>query len=602
MKRNLQLPRSSRQETLETISRNRLALLFDPEVFELRPEQQRDKGIDVVGEIKQGVEYTGFRFAIQLKSTESAKKQKDGSVPYPIAVSNLNYLLNFGLPGYYILYDLPGDQFYIISVAEVYRELQQKYHPDQLPKTYKVKFRQVLDQPQLDLIYKETFETGTLLKKLNLHWRSGSGNEPRPGGLVIDELQDVYSVEQNIAFIEQFGIHLLNSHRFFQVVEIEQRTHPRNKASAQFNMICGIAYYHQASLFKAVELLKLAVSEIDTLHPEDSNMLSYTLLHAKYLLGMVDQQVFRQEKARLVSNEHAGTFLQLEHLTDRFFESDDPDQGRRIRMFYDEAMRIIAKHPDFHDMRVVAYAKVLNLEATLLLHELAKNALHTLGRKTDVYRDVLTEEWIDLDTQFLGQIKQLHDYALKHQNFLAISNLMMEQNEWQFRKIYHYHAFNNWVREFQGFGATLSAHDTMFLRNLLQDVDKITVNYDRLQHRENQFNSLRTRYEILHFLRDQEAMAECAAEMEKLIDTYDLNVLRRSFDLMRQGDMRHQKFFIDLAQRRAALDRIAINGGFADLLYGDVDAAMNAALKRQPKWSLTELLPLNFPEENTGVV
>ena len=81
-----------------------------------------------------------------------------------------------------MLYDFPADQFYIISVAEVFRELQQKYRPDQLPKTYKVKFRQSLDQSQLDAIYKETFETGTLLKKLNVHLRASSGNEPRPSG------------------------------------------------------------------------------------------------------------------------------------------------------------------------------------------------------------------------------------------------------------------------------------------------------------------------------------------------------------------------------------------------------------------------------------
>src|ERR1700712_5346558 len=162
MNRNPQLPRSSRQETLETISRNKLALLFDPALFELRDEHQRDKGIDIIGEIKQDGVYTNFRFAVQLKSTESVKKQKDGSISYPIEVSNLNYLLNFGLPGYYMLYNFPEDQFYIISVNEVFRELQQKYLPDQLPKTYKVKFRQSLDQSQLDAIYKETFESGTL--------------------------------------------------------------------------------------------------------------------------------------------------------------------------------------------------------------------------------------------------------------------------------------------------------------------------------------------------------------------------------------------------------------------------------------------------------
>jgi hypothetical protein len=66
-----------------------------------------------------------------------------------------------------------------------------------------------------------------------------SENERPVTGFVIDELQDVYSVEQNIAFIEQVGHHLLNQHALPQIIDIEQRSHPRGRASAIFNMICG---------------------------------------------------------------------------------------------------------------------------------------------------------------------------------------------------------------------------------------------------------------------------------------------------------------------------------------------------------------------------
>src|SRR5690606_15402074 len=123
-------------------------------------------------------------------------------------------LINFGLPGFYILYDYPASQFYIASVAVVYRGLLKKHHPDHLPKTYKVKFTQVLDQQQIDLIYKETFENGTLLKKLAAHLRIQTSNAQSPKGFVIDEQQDVYSVEQNIEFIDQVGYDLLNQHAF----------------------------------------------------------------------------------------------------------------------------------------------------------------------------------------------------------------------------------------------------------------------------------------------------------------------------------------------------------------------------------------------------
>lgn len=435
MSRNANLPISSRQETLETISRNQLALLFDPSVFELRAENQRDKGVDIIGEIKQNGVYTNFRFAVQLKSTESVKKQRDNSISYPVEVSNLNYLLNFGLPGFYILYYYPANQFYIASVAEVYRSLLKKHTPDNLPKTYKVQFIQVLDQQQIDGIYKETFENGMLLKKLSVHMRIQADGDQPAKGFVIDELRDVYSVEQNVAFIEQVGYQLLNEHAFSQIVEIEQRTHPRGKASPTFNMICGVAYYHQANLFKAIELLKLAYSEIDSLYQEDQSMLSYILAHAKYLLGLTSEPDFRKETAGIVANENGGTFLQLENLHNQFIGSKESEQGTRIKKYYDGVMRIVNKHPEFDDMRVVAYAKILHVESTLLLHELAKNALLTMGRKNDAFRDLLVADWLKFDNQFLSQLQQLYGYALKHRNFLALSNLIMEKIEWEFAKM-----------------------------------------------------------------------------------------------------------------------------------------------------------------------
>lgn len=76
---SLPLPASSSAETLETVSRTKLCLLFDPALFEIRPELQRDKGIDLIVELKQDGCYTNFRFVIQLKATASVTPDKHGS-------------------------------------------------------------------------------------------------------------------------------------------------------------------------------------------------------------------------------------------------------------------------------------------------------------------------------------------------------------------------------------------------------------------------------------------------------------------------------------------------------------------------------------------
>ncbi|MGY3214766.1 DUF4365 domain-containing protein [Mucilaginibacter sp. HD30] len=599
MNRKPQLPRSSRQETLETISRNKLALRFNPELFELRPEHQRDKGVDVIGEIKQDGVYTNFRFAVQLKSTESVKKQKGGSLSYPVEISNIHYLLNFGLPSFYIMYDYPADLFYIASAAEVFRDLQKKYLPDQLPKSYKIKFTELLDEEKINGIYKETFDNGTLLKKLSAHMRARPENGLSASGFVIDELKDVYSVEQNIEYIDQAGFYLLNQHAFSQIVEIEQRTHPRVKASPTFNMVCGVAYYLQANLFKALDLLKLAHNEIESLHPEDRSMLSYTLAHAKYLLGLMGESEFRKATAEIAANENAGTFLQLENLYNKFLDSKDDDQRDRIKKFYGAAMQIVADHPDFHDMRVVAHAKVLTLEAKLLLHELAKNSILTMGRRVDAFRDLLVADWLRLDEHFLRQWEELYGYALKHRNFLSLSNLIMEKIEWEFGKVYHFHAFSNWDKDKLSIGVKVAPEDRVLLYKLLINLDKVIETYDRLLHRENHFNCLRCKYEILDFLGETEQANECAKLMKDLISTYEMNALRKRYDKMLRGDVKHRKLFADLAQRRAAIDHVARNSGIYEHLYGDITIEMNEILNRKPEWSLHELLPLTYPNESS---
>ncbi|WP_394676111.1 DUF4365 domain-containing protein [uncultured Sphingobacterium sp.] len=597
MSHNIALPKSSRQEELETISRNRLSLKFDPSLFELRSENQRDKGIDFIGEIKQNGVYTNFRFAIQLKSTESSKKLKDGSITYPIEVSNLNYLVNFGIPSYYILYDYPADQFYMESVGEVYRSFFDKYNSKKTPKTYKVKFRQALDHAKINMIFKEAFDFGSVQRNVGMHLRFNSNEGGKLKGIVIDGIQEVYSIDQNIAFIENYGYELLNQHAFSQIIEIEERSHPRDNASATFNMVCGIAYYHQHDLLKAINFLKLAYSELNSLHPEDQTMVTYTLIQAKYLLGIIGKDQFSKEIERIVENENAGSFLQFENLYNKCFEGNE-FRAEQIKKYYDGVTKILDNNPQFADMRIVAYAHVLKAEAKLLLHELVGNYLTTIGRKVDAYRDLLIAEWSKLDEQYNHQLKELVKFAKENYNFLAVCNLLGEKIEWEFTKTYYFHSFSNWNKETLSINIDIRIEDRDFLLLLLNDLDPILDTYDKLQHRRNQFHCLVLRFEILHFLGMKHEAEDCLNLMRRLIEAYELNSLGKDIDKLTNGNTRSYLFMEKLVNQRATLDRIAKNEGIHEYLYKDISPEMNAHLGRKPKWSLAELLPLTLSRDS----
>lgn len=596
MNRKPTLPISSRQESLETISRNQLAILFDPQLFELRSENQRDKGIDFIGEIKQNDAYTNFRFAIQLKSTESGKTLKSGAISYPIEISNLNYLLNIGFPCFYILYNLQTKQFYIASVISVYRQIFKKYGQDSFPKTYKVQFSQLLDHQQIDKIYKEAFESGTLMRGLNIQRQMQSSNEQARKGFVIDEQQDVYSIEENIAFINHCGYHLLNKQSFSQIVEIEQRTHPRGKASPMFNMVCGTAYYYQGNLLKSVELLKLAHNEIDNLHEEDRSMLLYQLAQAKYLLGLLSESDLKKEISEIVTNKNIGTFLQMKNAYKQFLDSKEISQGSRIRKYSEDVMKIINKHPEFHDMRIIAYAKILNIESTLLFNELANNAINSMGREYDFYRDLLTADWKKFENQFVDQIKELYLFAEKNMNFLALNNLLMEKIEWDFTKIFHFQAFSNWDKDLLTINPIISSDNQNALLTIISDLDHIIETYDRLQHRENQFNCLCTKYEILDFLGAKSEADECSKLMEKIIKDYEMNALRNRLDQLLLGQTKYRAFIKRLIAHKTNIDIAARNSGIYDYMYASIDKETNERLERKPRWSLSKLIPLTYPE------
>src|SRR5882724_10310058 len=100
----MDLPLSNPNEELETISKQLLMPLFDASRFEIRPEDVRDKGIDLHIELKTPTKHSNFRLVIQLKATDSKKANADGTISLQIQRSNLNYLLNNPGPAYYILY------------------------------------------------------------------------------------------------------------------------------------------------------------------------------------------------------------------------------------------------------------------------------------------------------------------------------------------------------------------------------------------------------------------------------------------------------------------------------------------------------------------
>lgn len=217
----LLLPKSSQNENLETISRNKLLSLFPIEQFELRDEIQRDKWVDITIELKRNGQYLNFRFAIQLKATKSTVYNNDGPISFAVENSNINYLVNNASSAYYILYEGVKDRFYYENALDVYQQVSEKYAGKPSPKTFYIRFYKVLDRSSVNEMYNSNFEKGLLLRNLSPYLQIEFERSKISSTIIIDEEQKVYSVKEIIAYIENNGNSLLSQAKFKQIVDLE---------------------------------------------------------------------------------------------------------------------------------------------------------------------------------------------------------------------------------------------------------------------------------------------------------------------------------------------------------------------------------------------
>lgn len=594
------LPASSSNEDLETISRNKVSLLFDVGLFEIRQETQRDKGIDLIVELKQDSYYTNFRFAVQLKSTRSIRPNKDKSVSFPIELSNINYLLNYGMPAYYILYEHTEEKFYIEQVNHVYSSVIKKHKAKKLPKQYNVRFSKLLTPEAIGEMYQRTLDSGNLLRRLNSHLNLSHADSQQSSGIVIDNENEVYSVEQNIAFIDQFGFDLLNRGDFARIIEIEQRTHPRTSASPIFNFVCGMAYYQRSNLFKTLDLLKLAQHEASSFSSEIQSLLTYTLIHAKYLLGMVDEKTFKAGIGEIMNANDLGSFLHLEKVYSEFQKSNDSDRVR-LEILYKKTEHILAEDSSNHHALIVAYARLLSAEQIVLVHDLSKNMVYTCGRVKDYTKTKTYLTWKSLESLYTQRLNDLFQFTFKQEAYLSMGNVAMDKIKWIYSKIFLHRIFANWNSASLVVDGPVSETDLQILKKSLVNLDRVVEGCKSLNHFENMALGLSLKYELLHFMGAFEEARATSMKIIAIIEAYDLNGMKNNFNKLLDGGTSHERYLNSFTAHLNRIYQTAKACGLEEFMSGEIPEEMLPFTEQEIKWSIDTFFEFKFPTSTVGV-
>lgn len=591
------LPQSNSNENLETISRNKLALLLDTSLFEIRHEVLRDKGVDMIVEIKENGYYTNFRFIIQLKASGYIKANKDLSLSLGIEVNNINYLLNYGMPAYYILYNQHDDTFYFANAKDIFQSMIGKYQSSQLPHKYSFHFSNYLDETAINLIYQDTLHNGLLLRRLNSHIKNTSDGSQLRAGIMIDEDNEVYSMEQNISFIEQCGFKLLNDFEFQRIIEIEQRTYLGGKvASPMFNYVCGMAYYHKAQLYKAIDYLKKADRESSLFEPDQRAILTHVLLQTKYLLGIITKEVYDVENQKLLEGKNIGSFLEIEKICQEVYNGKGTS-AEKIQRLYKNIPIIIASHPDNISAKIVGYSKILSIELNMLTHDFGKNLANLFLFGGAYLKNRLYEKWEIIQEQYLTRVTKVIEIAISFNNVLALSNLTIDYLLWLYKSAYIRQFFDNWNADKHTAGKVKDkkAVDELIKKALI--LEKVYGYCEDISHPETQILCLCLKYKIEDFTGQSDVSALTLQLIYSLIEEKELqNSHLKNYEKLVNGETDHEVFYKDVESRMAHFYKVVSNSKIDLNLINNPTVETLEAFDQYLKWSVTKFMEFDFSD------
>jgi hypothetical protein len=598
------LPKANPNESLETISANMFRSLFPVEKFEIRAETHRDKGIDFHIELKKEVasgdlRYTNYRSAIQLKATNTIRPSADGSFGIQIFSSNITYLLNNAMPAYYVFYHHPTKSFYYENVKNFVLQLQHKNPQWHNKEKHKIHFKKTLDQQAIEGIYQEIYTSGNILKRINQRLKFNTAQQ-NPQRLLIDADHEIYSVSENIEFIDQFGADLVNRHYFNTVIEIEKRSWPRNNATPRFYLFCGIAYFQRGNLYRALELLNEAKKHSAEFDLQGQAIIAHTILSARYLLDMITKEVYYLEMKKINSLEQAGSFFQIE----KAFEELSLNKTKpavSIREFYDSMTKIIENEKS-GVIRVVAYNKIVDAESVVLFHDLAMNFAYFIGRVKQPLQSRAYREWLELEKKFVERLNGIAAYADKCGNHIGVGNLTLTSIKWNYQKAFHHHYLTCWKG--RSFDLLQSVDEKMvqMLEKLCSSLDQLAQLYEAMEYKENMISSMVLKFEILHFSRHYQAAQLMKEKILEVINLYGFEGLKKEYEPVFSSGTPHEEFI-----RRYTFHMNSIQDFMAKNKIDCYRMLSDQQMDSKTEWSIKDFFKLDFsilpemgPDQNSN--
>lgn len=540
----MDLPQATPNDSLEALSLIKFRMLFDPDKFLLRPENEKDKGIDFTIEIIYENRYTNFRCVVQIKARSSVEFNKDGTLSQNLMASNVGYMLNSGLHGFYFVYVKDIDTFYYEDLSLILKHLNEKDDKWINQPNHTFNFKKVFDSSTSRQLFDTILKTGRKKRELIERIYTHSWSEDDKSKIVIDKEMNVSSDKDVRDLIEDGGFILVNDGRWMDIIQLHNRASNSVASSAKYNLVLGIAHYYAGNLFDSLSFLKSASTSKNELSVSLQNYLKFIDSTVKYSVGLLTDFEYSKIAKDLEDDPFIGVDAKLEEAKRAFLSGTDIDPNERYEIYKKRIEEIIRSDTN------VNLGSILNARCELSLiegHQMNSFYASSMANLNSLLGS-------DLHPFFKEQVKKSteanYDRWLKR---IADIKIEAVNNKFTFVYfitvtyeviiLYEFYVFQQAIPLMSEKGPLRikSTELNMRINHLIQSIDEAIVYFSSIGHINNQITALKTKYELLHFNNQIPESQEILQVLDGLIQLYDLKDVKRKYEFLKEEGTAHER-------------------------------------------------------------
>lgn len=533
----MSLPKSSRNQELEVISKRIFEQLFDVERFILKSEII-DNGIDYRCEIKYNGKVTGFCFNFQLKSKEKNEPLKNDTYSKSFEVSNIQYLVNNTHPAFYGFYIVENDSFFYEYLDEFVSNLKRNNPEWESQHNHTLNFSKKLDKQAVDEIYQITLDRGLLYRKINCSLIDRLSLGDLTSNITIDFNYNVTDESEIIINVEKFGFELINQSNWNKVIELHNKTIHSSKFSAKYNMIVGLAYYYTSNYLTSLKYLKDAISDKQSLEIELQNHLIFIISSIKLLLFMITKEEYEKIISTIKPDKHISFHIKIDKAIEDLKEKIFKTENFRVQEFEDCIKSIISNIDASLHVKLRAKSELLIYEGNIAIQEYNRHICRINAFEESLFLNYEYRKKVNDDLQYLfSDIEQ--QYSVLFEELKASNNHFAFYYLLTYKQKYDFHKYSTFeILKLVKNPIIVDYSDNFEI--ILNLLDSCLEYFSKIGHLENQLFVKSIKYEVLHYLERYNLATVLINELEESVELIDIKNLKKQFNFIKNGGTNHQ--------------------------------------------------------------